>query len=38
MQFGMMLPTLGPLATGPGALDALRTIAQRAEALNFHSL
>ena len=33
MKFGMLLPNLGPLATGPGALDALLAIAQKAEAL-----
>ena len=38
MRFGMMLPTLGPLATGPGAMNALLTIAQKAEALGFESL
>ena len=38
MKFGMMLPTLGPLATGPGAVDSLLTIAQKAEAMGFDSL
>jgi probable F420-dependent oxidoreductase len=34
----MLLPNLGPLATGPGALDTLLTIAQKAEALGFDSV
>jgi probable F420-dependent oxidoreductase len=38
MKFGMMMPTLGPLASGPGALEAQLAIAQRAEALGFDSL
>ena len=38
MKFGMLLPNLGPLATGPGALDALLAITQKAEALGFDSL
>jgi alkanesulfonate monooxygenase SsuD/methylene tetrahydromethanopterin reductase-like flavin-dependent oxidoreductase (luciferase family) len=38
MKFGMLLPNLGPLVTGPGALDTLLTIAQKAEALGFDSL
>jgi alkanesulfonate monooxygenase SsuD/methylene tetrahydromethanopterin reductase-like flavin-dependent oxidoreductase (luciferase family) len=38
MKCGMLLPNLGPLATGPGALDTLLTIAQKAEALGFDSV
>lgn len=38
MKFGMLLPNLGPLATGPGALDGLLAITQKAEALGFDSL
>lgn len=38
MKFGMLLPNLGPLATGPGALDGLLAIAQKAEAVGFDSL
>lgn len=38
MKFGMMLPTLGPLASGPHALEAQLAIAQKAEALGFDSL
>lgn len=38
MQFGMMLPNLGPIATGPDALDSLVTIAQHAEDLGVDSL
>ena len=38
MKFGMMMPTLGPLASGPGAMEAQLTIAQKAEALGFDSL
>ena len=38
MKFGMLLPTVGPLAAGPAAFDSLATIAQRAEALGFDSL
>jgi alkanesulfonate monooxygenase SsuD/methylene tetrahydromethanopterin reductase-like flavin-dependent oxidoreductase (luciferase family) len=38
MKFGMFLPSSGPLATGPGAADALVTIAQKAEAVGFDSL
>ena len=34
MQFGCVLPTLGPL----GGPDALTRTAQRAEALDYHSL
>jgi len=33
MKFGMMMPTSGALASGPGALGAQLTIAQKAEAL-----
>jgi probable F420-dependent oxidoreductase len=38
MKFGTILPSIGPLASGPGALDALLTVAQKAEALGFDSL
>jgi probable F420-dependent oxidoreductase len=38
MKFGMTPPTFGPLATSSGALDAVGTVAQRAEALGFDSL
>jgi probable F420-dependent oxidoreductase len=38
MQFGMMLPNIGPLATGPDALDSLLTIAQHAESIGVDSL
>src|SRR5690349_3047582 len=38
MKFGMMMPTLGPLASGPDALEAQRTVALKAEALGFDSL
>ena len=38
MKFGISLPTIGPLAAGPGALEGQLTIAQRAEALGFESL
>src|SRR5215510_12702739 len=38
MKFGMMMPTLGPLASGPGTLEAQVAIAQKAEALGFDSL
>jgi len=38
MKFGMMMPTFGPMATGPGVLDAQLTIAQKAEDLGFDSL
>jgi probable F420-dependent oxidoreductase len=38
MKFGMFLPSFGPLATGPGAVDGLLTLAQKAEALGFDSL
>jgi hypothetical protein len=33
MKFGMVIPTLGPLAAGAGAMEAQITIAQRAEVL-----
>lgn len=32
MQFGMFLPTIGPSATGPDALNIQSTVAQKAEA------
>ena len=38
MKFGISLPTVGPLAAGPGAMEGQLTIAQRAEALGFESL
>ena len=38
MKFGMMMPTSGTLASGPGAMAAQLTIAQKAEALGFDSL
>ena len=38
MKFGMLLPNIGPLATGDDALDTLQTIAQRGEVLGFDSL
>jgi probable F420-dependent oxidoreductase len=38
MKFGMFLPSFGPLATGPSAVDTLLTIAQKAENLGFDSL
>jgi len=38
MKFGMVIPTLGPLAAGAGAMEAQITIAQRAEALGYDSL
>jgi probable F420-dependent oxidoreductase len=38
MRFGMFLPSFGPLAAGSGAVDTLRTLAQKAEAMGFDSL
>jgi hypothetical protein len=38
MKFGISLPTTGPLAAGPGALEGQLAIAHRAEALGFESL
>ena len=38
MKFGMFLPTIGPYATGPDALNVQRTVAQKAEELNFDSI
>ena len=38
MKFGMMLPNIGPLATGPDALDTLVRVAQHAESLGVDSL
>jgi len=38
MKFGMFLPSFGPMATGPGVVDTLLTITQKAEALGFDSL
>jgi probable F420-dependent oxidoreductase len=38
MKFGMVIPTLGALAAGNGAMEAHLTIAQRAEALGYDSL
>ncbi|MCE2488291.1 MAG: LLM class flavin-dependent oxidoreductase [Desulfurellaceae bacterium] len=38
MKFGMLLPTVGPYASGPDALHAQRTLAQQAEALGFDSI
>ncbi|MCS6926082.1 MAG: TIGR03619 family F420-dependent LLM class oxidoreductase, partial [Candidatus Binatia bacterium] len=38
MKFGMFLPSFGPLASGPAAVDTLLTIAQKAEDLGFDSL
>ena len=38
MKFGMMLPTMGALATGPNIQENQLSIAQKAEALGFESL
>lgn len=38
MKFGMLLPTLGPLATGASVAEKQLTIAQKAEALGFDSI
>jgi len=38
MKFGMVIPTLGPLAAGAGAMEAQITIAQRAEAFSNDAL
>jgi len=38
MKFGMMAPTLGLLANGPGTVEAQFAVAQKAEALGFDSL
>lgn len=38
MKFGMLLPTLGPLASGAGVAEKQLTIAQKAEALGFDSI
>lgn len=38
MQFGMFLPTIGPYATGPDALNIQSTVAQKAEAIGFDSI
>lgn len=38
MKFGMLLPTLGPLATGSGVAEKQLTIAQKAESLGFDSI
>ena len=38
MKFAISLPCTGPLATGPAALDSLRIVAQKAEALGLESI
>jgi alkanesulfonate monooxygenase SsuD/methylene tetrahydromethanopterin reductase-like flavin-dependent oxidoreductase (luciferase family) len=38
MKYGMVMPTIGALAAGPGAMEAQLTIAQRAEVLGYDSL
>jgi probable F420-dependent oxidoreductase len=38
MKFGIMMPTAGPMANGPGTLEAQIAVAQKAEALGFDSL
>lgn len=38
MKFGMFLPTIGPYATGPDALNVQTTVAQKAEELGFESI
>ncbi len=38
MRLGLMLPALGPLATGPGAAANQLAVARHAEALGFESL
>jgi probable F420-dependent oxidoreductase len=38
MKFGMMLPTMGALATGPNIQENQLAIAQKAEGLGFESL
>ncbi len=38
MKVGLLLPNLGPLATGPGSVDVMTSIAQKAEDLGYESL
>lgn len=38
MKCGTILPHIGPLAAGPGVLDSLLSVAQKAEAPGFDSL
>jgi hypothetical protein len=38
MKYGMVMPTIGALAAGPGAMEVQLTIAQRAEVLRYDSL
>ena len=38
MKVGLLVPNLGPLATGPGSVDVVTTIALKAEELGYDAL
>ncbi len=38
MKVGLLVPNLGPLATGPGSVDVVTEIAMKAEALGYDAL
>ena len=38
MKVGLLVPNLGPLATGPGSVDVVTTIATKAEELGYDAL
>lgn len=38
MKVGLLVPNLGPLATGPGSVDVVTTIAMKAEELGYDAL